>query len=162
MKTLLLVRHADANPTDPALADRDRTLNERGLREVATMGLRLAKRGVKPDLLLASPATRALTTAEHLATALGIEREDIVVDDRLYATSASALLGAIAAWGDGPERVMLVAHNPGLTELACRFADEITHMPTCAVAELTFEVASWGEIAKARPARVVFEVPKNG
>lgn len=162
MKTLTLVRHATASSGDPALADRDRPLNERGVREVAFTGERLAQRGVKPEVLLASPATRALTTAEHLAKALGIQPQDIAVNGRLYGASANELLGAIAALGDTPQRVMLVAHNPGLTDLAHRFASEITHMPPCAVAELTFAVASWGEIATARPARVLFEVPKNG
>lgn len=162
MKTLTLVRHAKSSWGDPALADRDRPLNERGLRDVATMGQRLAQRGVKPDVLLASPATRTLTTAEHLAKALGLRHKDIVVNERLYAASASELLGVIAELGDGPERVMLVAHNPGLTDLARRFASEIKHMPTCAVAELTFDVESWDDVATARPTRVVFDFPKNG
>jgi phosphohistidine phosphatase len=162
MKTLTLVRHAKSSWGDPALADRDRPLNERGLRDVATMGQRLAQRGAKPDVLLASRATRALTTAEHLAKALGIKRKDIVVDERLYAAAASELLAVIAELGDAPQRVMLVAHNPGLSDLAHRFAGEITHMPTCAVAEFTFAVAAWGDIGGAVPTSVVFDYPKKG
>ncbi|HSW22949.1 MAG TPA: histidine phosphatase family protein, partial [Burkholderiaceae bacterium] len=73
MKTLYLVRHAKSSWGDPALPDRDRPINERGLRDVATMGQRLAQRDVKLDLLLSSPAARALTTAEHLAKALSIK-----------------------------------------------------------------------------------------
>jgi phosphohistidine phosphatase len=161
MRTLYLVRHAKSSWDDPALADHDRPLNERGLRDVATMGQRLAQRGVKPDLLLASPATRALTTAEHLAKALGIKPKHIVVDDRLYAAAASELLAVIQACGDKARHVMLVAHNPGLTDLAHRFAGEITHMPTCTVAELTFAAASWGDIGEAMPTRVVFDFPKK-
>ena len=162
MKTLTLVRHAKSSWGDPALPDRDRPLNERGLRDVATMGQRLAQRGARPDLLLASPATRALTTAEHLAKALGIKRKDIVVNDRLYAAAASELLAVIAELGDAPQRVMLVAHNPGLSDLAHRFAGEITHMPTCAMVELTFAAESWGEIGEALPTQVVFDYPKKG
>jgi len=112
-------------------------------------------------LLLTSPATRALTTAEHLAKALGIKHKHIVVDDRLYAASASELLAVIAELGDEPRRVMLVAHNPGLTDLAHRFTSEITHMPTCAVVELTFAVASWGDIARTTPTQVAFDYPKK-
>lgn len=162
MKTLILVRHAKSSWGDPALADRDRPLNERGLRDVATMGQRLAQRGARPDVLLASPATRALTTAEHLAQALGIKRRDIVLDERLYAAAANELLAVIRALGTAHERVMLVAHNPGLSDLAHRFASEITHMPTCAVVELTFAVAAWGDIGEAVPTSVVFDYPKKG
>jgi phosphohistidine phosphatase len=162
MKTLTLVRHAKSSWGDPALADRDRPLNERGLRDVAAMGQRLAQRGARPDLLLASPATRALTTAEHLAKALGIKRKDIVVDDRLYAAAANELLAVIHALGNEPQRVMLVAHNPGLTDLAHCFASEIAHMHTCAVAELTFAAPSWGDIGEDRPTNVLFDFPKKG
>lgn len=162
MKTLTLVRHAKSAWSDPSSSDQDRPLNERGLRDVATMGQRLAQRGARPDVLLASSATRALTTAEHLAKALGVKRKAIVVDDRLYAARESDLLAVIAELGDAPQRVMLVAHNPGLSDLAHRYAAEIVHLPTCAVAEFTFAVAAWGEIGEAVPTRVEFDYPKKG
>ena len=161
MKTLYLVRHAKSSWGEPALPDRDRPLNERGLRDVATMGKRLAQRDVKVDVMLSSPATRALTTAEHLAKALGIKRKDIVVIERLYAAPAKELLSLIEALGDGPKRVMLVAHNPGLTELARHFASEIADMPTCAIAEFTFAAPSWAGIGDAEPGHVVLDHPKN-
>jgi phosphohistidine phosphatase len=161
MKTLVLVRHAEAAPGGATLPDSDRPLNERGLREVAAMGQRLAQREVKPDLLLASPATRALNTAEHLAQALGIKHKDIVVNDRLYNASASELLGVIAELGDAPKCVMLVAHNPGLAELAHGFASEIIHMPTCAVAELVFAAVSWVDIGDVKATALVFDFPKK-
>ncbi|HSW21553.1 MAG TPA: histidine phosphatase family protein [Burkholderiaceae bacterium] len=161
MKTLYLVRHAKSSWGDPALPDRDRPLNERGLRDVATMGKRLAQRDVVPDVMLSSPATRALTTAEHLAKALGIKRKDIVVIERLYAAPAKEVLNVIQGLDDAPKRVMLVAHNPGLTELAQHFASEIADMPTCAIAEFRFAAPSWAGIGQAEPAYVVFDHPKN-
>ena len=161
MKTLYLVRHAKSSWGEPALPDRDRPLNERGLRDVATMGQRLAQRDVKPDVLLSSPAARALATAEHLAKALDIKRKDIVVIERLYAAPANDLLRVIEALDDKPKRVMLVAHNPGLTDLARHFASEIADMPTCSIAEFTFAVPSWVGIGKAEPGNVVFDFPKN-
>lgn len=161
MKTLFLVRHAKSSWDDPALPDRDRRVNERGLRDLAMMGKRLAQRDVKPGVILSSPAVRALTTAEHLAKALGIKRKDIVVMDRLYCAPAADLLDVIQGLGNAPECVMLVAHNPGLTELAHHFASEITDMPTCAIAEFRFAASSWADIGKAEPAHVAFDFPKN-
>jgi phosphohistidine phosphatase len=162
MKTLSLIRHAKSSWGNAALPDRDRPLNERGLRDVATMGQRLAQRGVKPDVMLSSPATRALTTAEHLVKALGMARKDIVVIEGLYAAPADDLLATIQALDDKHKRVMLVAHNPGLTDLAHHFASEITEMPTCAIAEFRFAASSWAGIGEARPAQVVFDHPKQG
>ena len=81
--------------------------------------------------------------------------------ERLYAAPARELLGVIQELGDKPKRVMVVAHNPGLADLARHFASEIADMPTCAIAELTFAVPSWADIGKAEPAHVGFDFPKN-
>jgi phosphohistidine phosphatase len=161
MKTLFLVRHAKSSWGDPALPDHDRPLNERGLHDVAAMGKRLAQRDVKPDVVLTSTAIRALATAEQIAKTLDIKHKHIVVDERLYAAPASELLGVIHELDDKLKRVMLVAHNPGLTELAHHFSSEITHMPTCAIAEFRFAATSWVDVGKAGSAEVVFDYPKK-
>jgi hypothetical protein len=83
-----------------------------GLIDAPKMGKRLAKRDVQTDLILSSPAMRALTTAEIIAKKLDYKLEDIVVDDRLYAGEADDLLIVIHKLGDKLERVMLFGHNP--------------------------------------------------
>src|SRR5260370_37803153 len=161
MKTLFLIRHAKSSWDDPALSDKDRPLSDRGRRDAPKMGKRLAKRDVKPDLILSSPARRALTTAEIVAKKLDYKRKDIVVDDRLYAAAVHGLLNVIHGLGDKLERVILFGHNPELTELAHRLSGEITHMPTCAVAEFTFTTRSWSDIGKAKLAKVALDYPKK-
>jgi len=161
MKTLFLVRHAKSSRDDPTLADKDRPLNDRGKRDAPKMGKRLAKRRVKPDLILSSPAARALKTAEIIAKKLDYKRKNILVDDRLYAVEAGELLDVIRKLGDKVERVMLIGHNPELTELAHRLSSKITHMPTCAVAEFTFDAKSWSRIGKDKPAQAALDYPKQ-
>ena len=161
MKTLFLIRHAKSSWDDTALPDKDRPLDDRGKRDAPKMGKRLEKRDVKPDLILSSPAIRALTTAQIIAKKLDYKRKDIVVDDRLYAGEADDLLNVIHKLDDKLERVMLFGHNPELTELAHRLSSEIVRMPTCAVAEFTFDVKSWSNIGKAKLARVVLDYPKK-
>jgi phosphohistidine phosphatase len=161
MKTLFLIRHAKSSWDDTALPDKDRPLNDRGKRDAPKMGKRLARRDVKPDLILSSPAMRALTTAEIIAKKLDYKRKDIVVNDRLYAGEADDLLNVIHKLGDKRERVILVGHNPELTELAHRLSSEITHMPTCAVAAFTFDAKSWSNIGKAKPVKVALDYPKK-
>jgi phosphohistidine phosphatase len=161
MKTLFLIRHAKSSWDDTALPDKDRPLNDRGRRDAPKMGDRLAKRDVKPDLILSSPAVRALETAEIIAKKLDYKRKKIVVDDRLYAATADDLLDVVHKLGDKLERVMLFGHNPELTELAHRLSSKITNMPTCAVAEFTFDAKSWSSIGKAKPAKVVLDYPKK-
>jgi bisphosphoglycerate-dependent phosphoglycerate mutase len=106
MKTLFLIRHAKSSWDDTALPDKDRPLNDRGKRDAPKMGKRLAKRDVKPDLILSSPAKRALTTAEIIAKKLDYKLKDIVVDDRLYAGAVHDLLNVIHKLGDKPKRVI--------------------------------------------------------
>ena len=159
MKTLFLVRHAKSNKDDRSLADRDRPLADRGREEAPKMGKRLARREVKPDLLLSSPALRALTTAQFIADELGSERKDIVVDDRLYESSADGLLAVVRALDNKLERVMLFGHNPEFSELAHRLSSEIGDMPTCAVAEFRFDTKKWSDIGIARPVASTLDHP---
>jgi phosphohistidine phosphatase len=161
MKTLFLIRHAKSSWNDPALPDKDRPLGDRGRRDARKMGKRLAKRDVKPDLILSSPARRALKTARIIAKKLDYKLKDIVVDNRLYAGAVNDLLNVIHKLGDKPERVMLFGHNPELTEFAHRLSSEITHMPTCAVAEFPFKAKSWSHIDNAKLARVALDYPKK-
>jgi len=178
MKTLFLIRHAKSSWDNTALPDKDRPLDDRGKRDAPKMGKRLAKRDVKPDLILSSPARRALTTAEIIAKKLNYKRKDIVVDDRLYAAAVHGLLNVVVddrlyaaavhgllnvihGLGDKLERVLLFGHNPELAELAHRLSGEITHMPTCAVAEFTFNAKSWSKIGKANLEKVTLDYPKK-
>jgi phosphohistidine phosphatase len=161
MKTLLLVRHAKSSKGDPALRDIERPLNDRGRRTASKMGKRLAKRGVKPDLILSSPATRALTTAEIIGKKLGYNRKDIVLDDQLYAVEANNLLRVIRKLDEKLNSVILFGHNPELTDLAHRLSSDITDMPTCAVAEFAFDGESWSSIGKVKPTKVAFAYPKK-
>ncbi len=101
MRRLFLVRHAKSSWGEPSLPDRERPLNDRGKRDAPRMGRRLAALGVNPDVILASPARRALKTARILAEELGYRLEDIRVDARLYASEPDVLLGIVRELGDG-------------------------------------------------------------
>jgi phosphohistidine phosphatase len=161
MKTLFLVRHAKSSWDDTELLDKDRPLNDRGKRDAPRMGRRLAKRDLKVDLILSSPASRAITTAEIIADKLDYKFKDIVVDARLYPGAVDDLVNIIHKLGDKLDRVMLVGHNPALAELAHSLSSEITDMPTCAVAEFTFNTKSWADASEATLATVALEYPKK-
>jgi phosphohistidine phosphatase len=163
-RTLFLVRHAKSSWDGVALPDKERPLADRGKRDAPMMGKRLAKRQVKPDLILSSPSWRALATAEIIANELEFRAKDIVVDDRLYATEAETLLEVIGEISDKLKCVMLFGHNPELTDLAHHISNDITQMSTCAVAEFTFDSKSWSDIGvvkPVKPAKVALDFPKK-
>ena len=161
MKTLLLVRQAKSSRDELALPDKERPLNDRGMRDAPRMGERLARQDVKPDLILSSPAERALATAQIIAEKLDYVVTDIVVDERLYSAESGALLEVIRNLGEKPKCVMLFGHNPELTELAHGLSSKITDMPTCAVAEFIFDAKSWSNIGKQEPTKVALYRPKD-
>ncbi len=161
MKTLFLVRHAKSSRDDPTLADRERPLADRGLRDAPRMGHRLAKRGAKPDAIVSSPALRAMATARLFAKELGFDRDRIVVEARLYATSADELLAVVRALDDRLGSVMLFGHNPELTDFAQRLSTTIANLPTCAVAEFGFDTASWSAVGEVAPMTVAVDTPKS-
>jgi phosphohistidine phosphatase len=158
---LFLVRHAKSSRDDPSLPDRDRPLDDRGKQDAPRMGKRLVKRDVKPDLLISSPALRALTTAQLIAEEVGYKRKDIVVDNRLYASGPDDLLAVIRALDKKLDRVMLVGHNPQFTDLAHRLSSEIIDMPTSAVAEFDFDTKAWSDVGEVGPVKAVLDYPRK-
>jgi phosphohistidine phosphatase len=161
MKTLYLLRHAKSSWDDTSWLDRDRPLAARGERDAMRMSKRWSPRHRKPDLILSSPAVRALATAKLIAAGLEYKLKDITVDDRLYAAAVDDLIAVVEALDDKVARVMLVGHNPGFTELARHFDSAITHMPTCTMAEFRFDAKSWAGIGQARPVHTILDSPKH-
>ncbi len=160
-RTVILVRHAKSSRGNPNLPDTERPLDDRGKRDASMMAKRLAKQLVKPDLILSSPAQRALATAEIIANRLSFSTKSIVVDGRLYATDPQTLLAVIGGLNDKMKCVMLFGHNPEFSELAHQLFTDITALPTCAVVQFTFDTKSWANIGEAKPDHVVLDYPEK-
>ena len=120
MKRLLLLRHAKAEPATEPLVDIVRPLADRGDRDARRLGERLRQQQLYPALILSSPAARALRTAQLVAHALDYARDAIALDRRLYLAEPAAIVEIIAAQNDAIETLLVVGHNPGLTELVHR------------------------------------------
>lgn len=161
-KTLFLVRHAKSDWQHVGITDHERPLNHRGSRDVAVIAARVAARPDRPQLIVTSSALRALTTAQAIAAALGFESSALQVRDEIYHADADMLLDVIQRVDDRYERVMLVAHNPGMTEIANELTGSaIDNMPTCGVAALRFDVASWADVRRQAATLVDLDYPKR-
>ncbi len=162
MKDLILIRHAKSSWKDSSLDDRERPLNKRGERDAPEMGARLARHRNRPDLIVSSPAVRALETARIIARKLGYPRKDIVVQERLYGAGIVELLDVIRKADDSVATLMLFGHNPGLTELANHLGPRpIPNLPTCGVLHLGFDADTWSTVGYARGNEMLFDFPKN-
>lgn len=148
MKTLILVRHAKSSWNDPALRDFDRPLNERGKQDAPLMAGRLAGRGVKPQRILCSPALRTVSTAEVFCSLLSMPPSLTQMERQIYQADHPQLLQLLTLQDDKFDVIMLVGHNPGLTDLfnSLNGNARIDNLPTCGVAQLSFEVDSWAQL----------------
>lgn len=163
MKRLTLLRHAKSSWSNPDLSDYDRPLNKRGRRDASEMGRRLAERGVKPDLVLASPACRSRVTAEVVATLLPIDGSNLLFDERIYLASSSDLIERLGSISENYEHVLLVGHNPGITDLANSLAGtRLDNVPTCGVISVELKGATWRELAQNEAILLFYDYPKKG
>ena len=162
MKTLILMRHAKSSWKDTSLPDYDRPLNKRGRRDAPLMGRRLAARDSIPDLMVSSPAARAMATAEAIAGEIDYPWAEIVGDERLYGADELELLEVISRLDDQLQSVLLVGHNPGLSDLANDLSpDPIGNLPTCGIVEMTFGTNRWALIGEIVATRASFDYPKR-
>ena len=73
MKKLLLLRHAKSSWGAADLTDFERPLNERGRRDAPLVGEFIREQGLRPDLVISSPAQRTRETIALVIEAAGIE-----------------------------------------------------------------------------------------
>jgi phosphohistidine phosphatase len=162
MKKIVLVRHAKSSWKFPELKDFDRPLKKRGLNEAPLMGKVLKDIHITPDLIITSPAVRAMTTAKMIAQEIGFNENLIIAEPRLYLESKSKLLKEINTIDEKYNTVFLVGHNPGLTDLAnSLLGDSIDNIPTSGAVGIQFECNTWMEVEKGKGKKLFFEVPKK-
>ncbi|HSC07855.1 MAG TPA: histidine phosphatase family protein [Steroidobacteraceae bacterium] len=147
MRRLTLVRHAKSDWKNSDLKDFDRPLNRRGQKEAPQMAELLAAQQVRVDLLLTSPAVRALETARLFARALNYPPRRLKSDERLYLAQPKEILEVVRGIGSRVRHLMLVGHNPGLSEFAQALSNdsELGELPTSAVYAVDLDIRSWGD-----------------
>ncbi len=160
MKTLLLLRHAKSDWGDPGLDDFDRSLNARGRNAAPKMAQYIRAQNLTPDLVWCSTAQRVRQTWSLIGPALAKDDRDIEVAfrDDLYLAPPDQLLELIKTAPDTTGRMMIVAHNPGLHDLAISLAEsarvpaDLTQLeaglPTAALAVLEFDIDRWTAIGR--------------
>lgn len=156
------MRHAKSSWDFEELSDHDRPLNNRGRKDAPLMGRELMAREVTVDLILSSPAVRALTTATLVAKELEYDPEKIAVEEDIYKSNKHELLTVIKNIPNQFDKVLLVGHNNTQTELANMLSPELVPtMPTAAVVCLTFNCDTWAEIERKNAQFHFFDFPKN-
>lgn len=161
MKTIHLLRHAKSSWSDPDLSDRDRPLNARGKRAVLLMIEPIWKAGCRFDNVFCSPAKRARHTIRRISKPLNGEGIFWKTDEDLYTFETGELLQWLQALDDTMDEVMIVGHNPAITELANLLGNQsIENIPTCGYVQLQADVGKWKKVQENCAETKVFLYPK--
>jgi phosphohistidine phosphatase len=167
MRTLMLLRHAKSSWSDPGLADVDRPLSPRGERAARRIAEYLRRNGIRPSLVLCSPARRTRQTLDAIEPALGTTCA-VELAPELYGASAETLLERLRAVPDSADSVLLIGHNPGLEELALMLAERGAELPrlrekfpTAALATIVVRHDSWEALGPGCGELVDYVVPRE-
>jgi len=144
MKVLTLLRHAKSSWDDSSLADHERPLNRRGEADAPTMAKRIHAASIRPSLIISSPAVRAWTTAKVLAREITYPLEFLQREADLYLASVPTLLRVISEQDEGFNSILVVGHNPGLTDFANYLIPGLTeNLPTAGVVSVKLDSDTW-------------------
>ncbi len=160
MKTILLLRHAKSDWGDRNMADIDRPLNPRGQAAAPVMAAWIADHHLCPDVILCSTARRTRETLALVRPAFPAKVPE-VLDEGLYLAEVPRLLARLRGLDDGVGTVLVIAHNPGLEDLAAKLSDFAGSMPTAGLVVLRFDVAAWKKIAPGGGKLHAFVTPKG-
>ncbi|MGB8314215.1 MAG: histidine phosphatase family protein, partial [Aestuariivirga sp.] len=170
MLQLLLLRHAKSSWAEAGLDDTDRPLTKRGKEAARAIGGEMEALGLRPDLVICSPAKRARDTWSIVAKQLKTSPR-MLIDGTVYDFGdGGPLLAAVCAQGGATKSLMVVSHNPSMERLALRLATTgdpkflgrmQKKFPTAALAVIRFDLATWAEVAEGGGELVRFLCPKD-
>jgi len=162
MKTLYIIRHAKSSWDNLLLDDLSRPLNERGKLDAPRMAKRLKEKKVVPDLMLTSPAKRALETCKRIADILNYNDKKIKIENELYHADLDQLLSVVQSIKDKHDVVMIFGHNPGLTEFVNELGNQnIDNLSTCGIVCYEFAIDSWQDVTYGKGKLRFHDYPKN-
>jgi phosphohistidine phosphatase len=162
MKTLYLMRHAKSSWDFDDLTDKERPLNNRGREDAPLMGQALAKRSIQLDLLVSSPAVRAMSTAALVAHEVNYPPNQIDVVERLYRAEVLDMLDIVRGLPDPANSVLLVGHNNTITDFANLLSpNQLNELPTAAIVCLKFSCDHWAEVDRSNAEFYFYDYPKN-
>jgi phosphohistidine phosphatase len=161
MKILYLFRHAKSSWDDTRLADEERPLTLKGIRKTILVSEYLKANGIKPGMIISSHAVRAFETAVLVAAGLGYPKDRIRVERKVYDGYYDRILDVIYSIPNEFETLMVIGHNPTITQLANLFLNPgIEPMDTSSVVAIRFDTDRWEGIPMCDASKEFVVTPK--
>ncbi len=151
MKQVVLVRHAKsvAYGYDD---DFSRELTNRGENDATMIGNQLKKQKTIVDLIISSPAKRAMQTACIFAKALNFPEDKIVFNEAIYeGITTNDFIALLHELPDNLDTVFIFGHNPTIYYLANNLLKFFEgEMPTCSTVGISFSIGHWKQLEARR------------
>jgi phosphohistidine phosphatase len=167
VKRLWLLRHAKSSWDQPSLPDADRPLAARGRRAAEVLAAHLAAAEVRPTVVLCSSSLRTRETLAAILPALG-DALEIRIERALYGAGAAQLLDRLRLVSNKASSAMLIAHNPGIQDLALALAAGGPALaglgekfPTGALATLELDVERWRDLDYGMGTATILVTPRS-
>ncbi|MBN2275479.1 MAG: histidine phosphatase family protein [Bacteroidales bacterium] len=164
-KVLYIVRHGKSNWDYDNIADIDRPLKSKGIKGAYETARNIKLKSNIPDLIISSPANRALHTALIFTRVFGLSAGKIRIDEGLYESCVSYCLEKIRETDEAITTLMIFGHNPDFTDLANQFLTEtISNLPTAGTVRLEFSADTWKNVDRSNLTKhtFIFPVKENG
>lgn len=168
-RRLIVLRHAKSD-WPVGVADEDRPLGRRGVRDAAAAGRWLVENGNHPELVWCSPARRTRETWDALSAELGEGTgPEVRFDGRVYDAGLDDLLAVVRDTPGACGQVLLIGHNPGVQQLVLALAEQgsddaralaAAKYPTSALAVLDL-AAPWADVSPGAGQLSSFAVPRG-
>ena len=150
MKTLVLLRHAKSSWEFP-LDDLDRPLKPKGIDRIKRVSKEDKSIFNKSDIVITSPAIRALHTATILIKEIDLEFNKVIINKDLYTFSSKSVEIVLRTIPDKFDYVIFVGHNPAFTEIINKMTKrKIDNLPTASWAKIIFNEDNWSEVANCQ------------
>ena len=148
MKELVILRHAKSNRTY-MVNDINRPLSQSGIERIQIKSYQKRDFFIDAEVIISSPAIRALHTAVIVIRELGISMEKLIIDEQLYTFSGSSIIDYVYSLDERWSKVVLVGHNPAFTEVINHFSDvSINQLKTSGFAKISFNEDQWSNLFK--------------
>ena len=162
MKDLYIVRHGKSTWDIEGISDIDRPLKERGINDGYKMAERLLVEDKIPEMIISSPAVRALHSATIFARTFNFPYSDITINEGIYHAGTNMMLSIIQQTDDNIKSLMVFCFFPTFTDLSNIFVNnKIANVPTTGIVGLKFETNTWKGLEKLMPKDWFFDFPKN-
>lgn len=145
-KSLYLIRHSKADFPSDGITDFERPLTQQGVGDSHRVALKLFSKKVEWDVVISSPAFRAINTAIIFSKEVGFPVSEIKLNENLYESGIRDYLETVNAIDDQVESAAIFGHNETISEFATYLTGKIADFPTSGVVIITFS-GSWAEVS---------------